>query len=115
MSLLNLDNVPGGMISGLSDDMLEWVSKESNNRELIELSSSFVNQILSNEREIGDISEEIDVELKKLEDESVPKSTKLHMEKYSNKFMTFLLENKLSVEFETIPKEILNNYLRFLL
>ena len=37
MSLLNMPNIPDGMISGLSTEQLNWVTVQSNERTLIEL------------------------------------------------------------------------------
>ena len=49
MALLNLNNVPGEMISGLNDEELDFVTPESNMRELFEMSGSFLDML--NDRE----------------------------------------------------------------
>ena len=41
MSLLNLNNIPENEISGLSDEMLEQITRESGERYITELSKSF--------------------------------------------------------------------------
>ena len=38
---LNLENAPGGYVSGVSTAVLEWICEESNERFLHELASSF--------------------------------------------------------------------------
>ena len=45
MPLLNLNNVPGEMISGLNDEELDFVTSESNMRELFEMSGSFLDML----------------------------------------------------------------------
>ena len=40
-ALLNLENIPGNMISGMNNDDLLWVSHESSERYIAELSRSF--------------------------------------------------------------------------
>ena len=60
-----------------------------------------------------DISVDVDFELNKLEDSLASKSTKDQESLYVNKFKTFLTENGLCADFERVPSNILNNYLRF--
>ena len=61
----------------------------------------------------SDIDPKVDEELKKIEIESIPKSTMDQMKRTSNRFINFLKAKKLSVQLETIPKKHLNNYLRY--
>ena len=37
MALLNLQNISSGMISGMKEEELEWETKESSSRVLVEL------------------------------------------------------------------------------
>ena len=111
MPLINFDNIPSHMISGLGTEELEWVSSESNDRRLLELSDDFLNYL--NSEEIKDIPEDITAELKQIEDDCIPQSTKEHMVNYSRRFIEFLKQKTLSIDFENIPKSILNNYLRY--
>ena len=111
MTLINFKNVPAAMISGLDTECLEWVSGESNERIVSEISSDFLDFLQS--EEIKDIPEEISHELKELEDKCIPKSTREHMTNYFKRFVFFLREKQLSQDFENIPKAILNNYLRY--
>ena len=46
------DNIPGRMISGLNSEELDFVSSESNVRELFELSGSFLDML--NDRETSE-------------------------------------------------------------
>ena len=111
MALLNFKNVPAAIMSGLDTECLEWVSVESNERIVSEISSEFWDFLQS--EEIKDIPEEISHELKELEDKCIPKSTREHMTNYFKRFVVFLREKQLSQDFENIPKTILNNYLRY--
>ena len=45
MSLLNLINVPNNEISGLSEEMLTWVTSESGDRYITELTKSFEDEL----------------------------------------------------------------------
>ena len=45
MSLLNLENVPGNMVSGLGTDELEWVTTESSDRFVFELDPDFLKEM----------------------------------------------------------------------
>lgn len=83
MALINLENIPNNMISGMSTEMLEWASSDSSERGLYELSCDFVKMLENEEVEVlHDISSDIDAELTSLQNEAIPKSTQYHMEKY---------------------------------
>lgn len=43
--MINMNNIPGDMISELDDELLTFVSEESSERFLHELSSSFFNEL----------------------------------------------------------------------
>ena len=45
MSLLNLENVPGNMVSGLGTDELEWVTTESSDTFVLELDPDFLKEM----------------------------------------------------------------------
>lgn len=112
-SLLNLDNVPNNMLSGLDDEMVTWVTEESNERYLAEMTSAFIENLNQEETTYFEVPEEVDRELDRIEKEAMPTSTKKQTENYVNKFRRFLEENNLSPNFEEIPNRILNDYLRF--
>ena len=78
---INLENVPNQMISGLDDDVVNWVCEQSNNRFIEELSSTFANTLQEQEDEgCGFIlSTDIEDELNEIEKASVPFSTKQQM------------------------------------
>ena len=43
--MINYDNIPGSMISGLNDESLEWICSESGERYISELSASFAKEL----------------------------------------------------------------------
>ena len=51
LSLLDLNNVPGGQISGLNDEELQWITSETFDRYLYELSDDFVRSLEEHARE----------------------------------------------------------------
>ena len=91
MALINFKNIPTEMISGLDTESLEWVSVQSRERVVSEISNEFLDFLQS--EEIKDIPEKISNELKKLEDKCIPKSAREHMTNYFIRFMAFLREN----------------------
>ena len=64
--MLNLRNIPNQMISGLSGDMLEFVSNESNERFVVELEKKFIDELRALD-DIPAISNEDLLELNSLE------------------------------------------------
>lgn len=80
MSLLNLENVLGNIISGMENEVLNFVFNESSDRydHLYEFSSSFLD--FSIKKSI-DIPEEISKELDEMETQSTPKSAIKLMQK----------------------------------
>ena len=51
---MDFSNIPGGMISGVSDDVLEWIIEQiSNDRYLEELSSPFEETLNALESDVG--------------------------------------------------------------
>lgn len=113
MALLNLNNFPGKMISGVGDETLDFISRESNDRFLVELDPDFLNEIDTYEMNIGDsiLTHEEQVELERIEKESIPFNTQKETDSHVNRFRTFLVERKLSENFETASRKILNDYL----
>ena len=80
MSLLDMTNIPGQQISGCGDDELEWITTESMDRYLYELSDTFVRRL---DEEDIDIDAQIDEDLRKIELSSIPKSTLSQMNRAS--------------------------------
>lgn len=114
MALLNLNNVPCGEISGMDEEHLDWVTGESSDRYIYEISQSFMEMLNDESEDIpNDIDAEIEDSLRIMEEEALPKSTKDQMIRYSTKFHDFLKAKNLSTNLETIPKDIFNNYLRY--
>ena len=77
MSLIDLSNIPGNQISGLDDEMLAWISEESNSRYIEELSASFARQL--DNQTLNEIPEDVENELDRLEMASVPKTSMKQM------------------------------------
>jgi len=114
MALLDMANIPEQTISGVSDELLEWLQVQSGTRFVSEISNDFLSMLNENDTNIPpDIEREIDVKLKNLEEEAIPRSTEAQTRRYVDKFKQFLREKKLCPEFEKAPDEILNNYLRY--
>lgn len=111
MSLLNMQNIPNQQISGLSDYELKWVTKESDERFVKELSNGFLSYL--NDEENEDIPDELLAKLEKIETDSIPNSTQKQMDNTIRRFREFLNKKKLSSNLENIPIRILDNYLRF--
>ena len=75
MALLNLDNVSGHAIVGLDSEMLNWVTDESSDRMLYELSTSFLDLLNSEELPEIELDNVVVEELNKIEKECIPKSS----------------------------------------
>ena len=128
MPFINYENVPGGMISGMGDDLLEWVTRESNERRLYEISNGFLDHLntIENSENITDnfIEEELNgyfvdldastlEEMDDMEESSIPNSSKKQMNSVITRFKNFLRENNLSENINELPPKIMNNYLRY--
>lgn len=113
VNLLNLNNVPNKMISGVDCETLEWVTNESNKRNIVEWSEEFLKYLNDEEIHETEIPDEVAEELDKLEKESIPQSSATQMKNSAKRFSDFLLEKGLSTNLETLPKSVLNTYLRY--
>ena len=71
--MMNLDNFPGGMMSGVDDSFLDFFVNESSCRYITELSDGYTNSL--NAIETIEISEEEKQHLIELEKECIPMST----------------------------------------
>lgn len=96
MSLLNLVNVPNEMISGLNDEMLDFVSRESGDRCVLELSDQFRKELQETDSLPVLSAAELD-ELAELEKSNVPKSTSDQTRRHVESFRKFLEERHLCV------------------
>lgn len=106
MSLLNLSNVPNNMISGLNDEMVEWVSEQSTERYLTEITSVFMENLNEEESTYYEVPDEVGQELNRIEKESIPTSTMKQTENYVNIFRRFLEEET----FRLISKTYLTEF-----
>jgi integrase len=111
-ALINFDNVPGRMISGLNDEELEWVSKESETRFLNELLPNPDIDAFLSELNFSDIDADITIQMDQLEAESIPKTTQYSTDYNVKKLKAFLVSNNLSSDIESMPAMILAQYLR---
>lgn len=111
MSLMNFENIPNQQIQGLNDNELQWVTQESGERFLTELSDSFLSYLNGEENE--NISKAVIEELERIENDSIPRSTQKQMENTTRRLKNFLTEKKLSTDLENVPISILDNYLRY--
>ena len=109
---MNMENIPGGIISGVDDNFLDFLSRESCERYISELSISFQNELNETEQMDKTLSPEQETFLTELENNSVSSSTDCQTKKWVAKFRRFLEEKKLSVSFEEVPLSVLNDYLR---
>lgn len=114
MSLLNLENVPGNMVSGLGTDELEWVTTESSDRFVLELDPDFLKEMNSeDDTEWGMLESDIIKEMDEAEKSAIPMSTKFNTKQHVAKFKNFLSSKGLSIQIENMPVSFLALYLRF--
>lgn len=113
MSLLDMLNIPNGTITGLSTEELNWVTEESSERYLEEISDDFIRALSEIEIPETELTEDIIAELDQLEKDSTAKSSQKQMESAVKRFREFLNAKQLSTDFSRIPESILNTYLRY--
>ena len=99
MPLLNLMNIPGGQISGLSNEDLQFVTSESAQRYLRELSDEF-RKNMEEDHNLPTLTQDQLDYLRTIEESSVPKSTANQTNQHVAKLRTFLRENSLQENFE---------------
>ena len=110
--LLDWNNVPLDELSGVSSELLEFITNESDERYLHELDTKFLDTNLGELNDIPDITSEDIENLDKLEKDNVPSSTANQTRRHVDRFRDFLRSKNLCAEFETVPNEVLCNYLR---
>lgn len=116
MALLNMSNIPNGMISGLSEEELNWVTEQSVDRLVKELDPNFIYAMEENFDELDSqdiLPRELEEEMRAFENENIPVSTRESTKRYTEKFKSFLRENKLCDRIETMPVSFLSKYLQF--
>ena len=99
-ALIDFANVPGNIISGLSTEEFERVAAES------------MRSNCSNSEEVVDLTDEQREILCDLEKSNAPLSTSKQTRLHVDKFRNFLRTKELTVNFENVPNETLNDYLR---
>lgn len=110
--MLNLRNIPNGEISGLSSEVLEWVTSESGDRYVEELSHGFLTY-LNSEDDLSEVPQDVMDELNEIEKEGIPHSSMRQMTENVKRFSDFLIGKNLSTDLKNIPIAILKDYLRF--
>ena len=111
-SLMNMSNIPGEIISGLSTEDLHFVTSEASTRFVKELDDAFLSELNEISKDLPTLTNEQLEELNKIEADAVPKSTDKQTKQHVNRFKHFLREEGLQENFETIPHNFLNDYLR---
>ena len=103
------------MIRGLDDRELTWVTEESNQRFLKELSPDFQNAIDNQNKEgvYDHLDDKIEKEMNAAEIEAIPKGTRYITNSHVKKFKDFLKSKGLSGNIESMPVTFLANYLRY--
>ena len=114
--MINMDNIPNKMVSGVSDEELNWISKESCDRFLIELGEDFLSEYgspESNMEKFQDLNDQIIKQLDNAEKSSIPKSSAFSTQQWTSKFKQFLKSKNLSDDIENMPVRFLSQYLRY--
>ena len=111
MAQLNLENIPGKQISGLDTNELEWVTEESSDRFLKELSKDFLDFLEGST--YTEIQQDILKELDELEKQGIPNSSQKQMNEAIVRLKSFLQEKSLSPDILRVPIGILDTYLRY--
>ena len=118
MALLNLQNIPDSQMSVVSDDLLAWITSESEQRFVSELSNIFKSDISRIEEETSpmhyeDVKEDILETLRNAEQGVIASSTVYQTKSHVNRLKSFQKEKNLSTNIETAPESILSNYLSY--
>ena len=93
--------------------MVQWITTESGERYIAELSKSFQEE-LENMEVYEDVYDKILQTISDTEESAAtPASTKSQTQRHVKRFKAFLEENKLSTKIEKVPINILANYLCF--
>lgn len=100
------------MISGLNNELLDFVSNQSGSRYLKELDMGWINEMIDLNESDFSLTIEQENSLKELESYAQPKTTKDQTRKWVNELKVFLKKENLSEDFETVPTRVLNDYFR---
>lgn len=114
-NLIDFTQLPNGLISGFSDEEITEISAL---QQLIRDDPDFFNDLgdyrhLSNEHLENLISDDIKTKLDVLQQSSIPRSTAEHQKRYSEKFVNFLKEKGMNINFSSLPKTQIAEYLRY--
>ena len=116
MSLINFGNIPNNEISGLSDEFLQFITDESGDRFITELTKEFRDELDSCDNLLKPTYESLDEDqlklLENLEKDAIPLGTSYQTQRHTTMFRHFLSSKGLSENFEKAPVKILCDYLR---
>ena len=84
--MMNFDNIPGNILSGVDDAMLDFITNESSDRYITELDPTFFNAIVETDKLDQVLSEERNDILTQLEKDAIANST----EKQTKSWVAFL-------------------------
>lgn len=118
--LIDYSNVPGAMVSGMSDDEYSWVAQQSVERYVRELDDGFLKQfefpdelLEDGVSELPHVEETIVKAMNEAESDLMPESTSKQTKYHVERFKRFLSEKKLDCNIQKLPTKILAEYLRF--
>ena len=109
--LINFDFVPNGLISGLSTNDLNKLTKETALKTCEQ--QSFEYPTIPNEIEYPQLDPGITIELDQAEMSMRPKSSVSQTVQYTKKFKDFLSSKNYPDNIETMPETVLSDYLRY--
>lgn len=107
-----MENIPNKMVSGLSTEMLDFATTESNERYLKELDAYFLQKLQNLEKMDQTLTIEQERQLNELEMSGNAKSSDEQTKRWVREFKLFLCKEQLCENFETVPPNVLNDYLR---
>ena len=86
-----MKNIPGGMISGLSEDVLQFVTNESSERYVHEIyvSEEFMSDVLSEEQLLPVLNTEQEEQLRAIDGDCQSKITQMQTKDHVQKFKIF--------------------------
>jgi len=101
------------MISGVGDDIFDFITTESSNRFIVELADEFKDELQKLDgNEFPSLSDEDLEELKRIEMNAIPAGTQDQTKRHCKMFREFLGKRGLCESFEIAPDSVLNDYLR---
>ena len=100
------------MISGVDESLMDFITSESNERFITELTDDYFNELKAATEDYPDLSDTQIKDLEELEKKNIPFTTDIQTKRYVRMFKEFLDEKDLCSQFEKVPDALLCNYLR---